>query len=369
MTCRNFLMCPLIYKEHFHEIISDLETQISAYVDPFFIIDEGFYLADSSLSFRKQLFSKWQKRSVVISAGESCKTQKSLEVILDTLLKADPKPSLIVAVGGGALTDVAGLASHLLHRGVPWITVPTTSLGMVDAGLGGKCAINWNGVKNQIGALHYPLAVYSCFEFLGYSLENETVRGGLIEAYKSSLLASDTLRKKILRFSKGQENLASWIQPAAQIKDRVVFFDLDKRYKGLRHLLALGHTVAHGLEMALSQEGLSHAMAVAMGLVVEGCVQQGENQSLQTFFKQMCQDLKELGCRWPNVDESRWQIAIEAMGYDKRRKSEKIPLTKFGNFFEMISLESSPKEGQNYIVEVSLKEIDDAWRACQLIMA
>jgi len=153
----------------------------------------------------------------------------------------------VVALGGGALTDTAGFAAATYLRGVAWVAVPTTLVGQVDAGLGGKTAIDIPQGKNLVGAFHWPARVVIDEELLGTLPERER-RQGLAELIKTQLLAGEELD----------------VRGAAAYKAALCL--RDPRDRGVRNWLNLGHTFAHGLEAAADFD-LPHGEAVALGLL------------------------------------------------------------------------------------------------------
>ncbi|HZQ83176.1 MAG TPA: bifunctional shikimate kinase/3-dehydroquinate synthase [Gaiellaceae bacterium] len=173
---------------------------------------------------------------------------KQLEVVerLWSELTLD-RTGTIVALGGGALTDTAGFAAATYLRGVPWVSVPTTLVGQVDAGIGGKTAIDIPEGKNLVGAFHWPARVV-LDEHLLESLPERERRQGLAELIKTQLLAGDELD----------------VRGAAAYKSALCLRDPHDR--GVRNWLNLGHTFAHGLEAAADFD-LPHGEAVALGLL------------------------------------------------------------------------------------------------------
>jgi shikimate kinase / 3-dehydroquinate synthase len=200
----------------------------------------------------------------------------TVERILGTLVQAGVKRGdTIVAVGGGVLLDVVGLAAALHHRGTAWRSVPTTLLAMVDAALGGKTAVDIDAVRRDIdrdddddgrgdrtlrirnaaGTLHAPTSAHVWPGFLR-SLDEDHLRQGRAEMLKHALLVNDDLDAAVA----GHLDVAL-LARSRGIKRAVVGRDPDERH--LRHALNLGHTVAHGLESGL---GLAHGDAVLHGL-------------------------------------------------------------------------------------------------------
>jgi shikimate kinase / 3-dehydroquinate synthase len=174
---------------------------------------------------------------------------------------------LVIAVGGGAALDAVGFAAATWARGVPWITVPTTILAMVDAAIGGKVAIDRDGAKNAVGAFHHPRAVVCLPELLA-TLPAASARDGLAEVVKAACLASPLLLDALERSQPLGEGLPphlSWlIEQAVRVK--AAYVAADPEDQALRQSLNLGHTYAHGLEAA-SDYQVTHGRAVAVGLL------------------------------------------------------------------------------------------------------
>jgi 3-dehydroquinate synthetase len=177
------------------------------------------------------------------------------------------RDGFVVAVGGGVLTDLAGLAAALYLRGVPWVSVPSTLLAQVDAGLGGKTGANLRAGKNLVGAFHQPRLVL-CDPALLATLPARERWSGLAEVVKCALLDSsmlDACEALLDRAAAGEAAaLAPLIEASLRHKARVVASD--EREGGARSFLNLGHTVGHALEAATGYQRFTHGEAVALGL-------------------------------------------------------------------------------------------------------
>ena len=187
-----------------------------------------------------------------VPAGEAAKTTAVLVHLWDEL--AIGRDGGIVALGGGSTTDVAGFAAATYMRGVGWTAVPTTLVGQVDAGIGGKTAIDLPGAKNVVGAFHWPARVV-CDPSLLTTLPEAERRNGLAEVVKTGLLAGDRVWER----SEPEQ-----VRACAAFKAGVCLCDPHDR--GPRAQLNLGHTFAHALEAAAGYS-LPHGRAVALGLL------------------------------------------------------------------------------------------------------
>lgn len=211
-----------------------------------------------------------------VIADERAKSLATVETLARALsaFGAD-RHSVIVAVGGGITGDVAGLVAATWMRGIRWVQAPTTLLGMVDAALGGKTAVNLaleDGAlaKNMVGAVWQPLAVLSDVSTLA-SLPERSLRAGLAECVKHAILSDAglledcrSLASRVRGDAAARADAARAIARAAQVKLDVVA--RDERESGDRMLLNLGHTFAHAIEAACPGH-LLHGEAVSIGLV------------------------------------------------------------------------------------------------------
>jgi 3-dehydroquinate synthase len=194
--------------------------------------------------------------------GEKGKTLAQLEKAASRLLSAGlTRRSLVVAVGGGAVTDAAGFLAATFMRGVDWVAVPTTLLSMVDAALGGKTGVNLAVAKNAVGAFHPPAAVLADPRALE-TLPPRELRSGLGEVVKYALLEPALLGRVAAVGSRRPG--ADLVAECMAAKLRVV--EEDPTEKGARKLLNLGHTFGHGVEAAGRFERYTHGEAVAVGL-------------------------------------------------------------------------------------------------------
>jgi 5-deoxy-5-amino-3-dehydroquinate synthase len=191
----------------------------------------------------------------VIGTGEAAKSLTTIETLTRGFARQGlTRSDVIVGVGGGMVTDVAGFAAATWHRGTPVVHVSTTLLGMVDAAIGGKTGVNLPEGKNLVGAFWQPSGVICDLAALASLPERET-RCGLGEMSKYHFLTGDDLLSMPL-----DERIARCIE----IKAGVVA--CDEREGGRRALLNYGHTLAHALEIATGHD-LAHGEAVAVGLV------------------------------------------------------------------------------------------------------
>ncbi len=188
-----------------------------------------------------------------LSGGEEAKSLAAVERIWRDLRLG--RDGTLVAFGGGCTTDAAGFAAATYLRGIPWVAVPTTLVGQVDAAIGGKTAVNLPEGKNLVGAFHWPVQTVIDPTLLETLPERER-RAGMAEVVKTGLLAGEPL---------WELPLPALVRRCAAFKAAICLRDPHEH--GERATLNLGHTFAHALESAAGYEGLGHGQAVALGLL------------------------------------------------------------------------------------------------------
>lgn len=210
--------------------------------------------------------------TVVLEPGEDHKNLDSVSMIWNALEEAGAtRKSLVVNIGGGLVTDIGGFAAATFKRGIKFINVPTTLLGAVDAATGGKTAINFNGLKNEIGAFHLPSEVIISALPLS-TLCHEELVSGYAEMLKTGFIADAELYSSLLRMDEvlaDSESLEKAMKRCVEIKETVVAEDPTE--KGLRKILNFGHTAGHAFEsLAIERHShVPHGVAVAHGMLVE----------------------------------------------------------------------------------------------------
>jgi 3-dehydroquinate synthase len=209
--------------------------------------------------------------SKILEPGERSKSLDTAYRLIDWLAEVGmARRDVVVALGGGMIIDTVGWVASAFMRGVPYINVPTTLLAQVDAGIGGKVAVDHNAAKNLVGAFYQPRAVISCLEFLE-TLDPRQARSGLAEAVKKAIIASPELFEFIERHADALVHcrLAAvdpLVRAASTIKCELV--GRDPYEADLRRPLNFGHTVGHAVETTTGYGPVLHGEAVAFGMVV-----------------------------------------------------------------------------------------------------
>jgi 3-dehydroquinate synthase len=229
---------------------------------------------------------------------------------------------LIINLGGGVVTDMGGFIAAVYKRGVDFIQIPTTLLGMVDASIGGKTAIDLGIYKNQLGVFKLPLRIYADQGFLE-TLPDQEILNGFAEMLKHALISSVDMwgdLKAIITLDQMKD--ARRIANSQAVKCQAVLDDpLDN---GQRRNLNFGHTVGHALEgFYLDSLVLSHGHCVALGMVVESQISFAKGFLTQNELLEISTTV----CRWfdiPVLDAESFDSLILLMQNDKKNSTNKI---------------------------------------------
>lgn len=199
-----------------------------------------------------------------VSEGESSKNLTEFGKIQSFLLKNNfTRNDSVVACGGGVPGDLAGFVSACFMRGINFYNFPTTVLSQVDSSIGGKTAVDLDGIKNIVGAFYQPKMVVIDPDVLN-TLPERQISNGLAEAVKMSL-TSDKKLFELFETKDIIENIDEILYKSIEIKRKVV--EKDAKESGLRMILNFGHTIGHGIESGENLHGLYHGECVAIGMI------------------------------------------------------------------------------------------------------
>lgn len=253
---------------------SDMESDFAAQMKIMFSGRSVALVTNTTLAslYREQI-RNWKAElgfvTHVIEDGERYKTLETWSGILDTLLHARlDRKTVIIALGGGVVGDMAGFAAAAFLRGVDYVQVPTTLLAMVDSSVGGKTGVNHEFGKNLIGAFHQPRMVWVDTSYLR-TLPRREFLCGYGEMFKNAFIGGADMfafindNHETLIQGPG-ELLSGAIERSILIKARVV--EADEKESGMRAILNFGHTFAHALEVFFNYEGILHGEAVLWGI-------------------------------------------------------------------------------------------------------
>lgn len=236
--------------------------------------DQICYVADKNCATLPTHLGLIQgENSLLLAVQESHKSLETVQQIWDFLFEHDiTRRGLLVAIGGGVLTDMAGFAAATYKRGIDYVNIPTTLLAMIDASSGGKTGFNYHGLKNSIGAFYPPVETLICPEWI-QTLPTQEFLSGFAEMLKTGLL-NTKLWPQLLQYDLDTMDVAALtplIEQCVGVKERIVA--ADPKEEGLRKALNLGHTFGHALEEILMDNSqlaiLPHGYAVLYGLIAE----------------------------------------------------------------------------------------------------
>jgi shikimate kinase / 3-dehydroquinate synthase len=263
---------------------------------------------------------------VSLTPGEEHKNPAAILSIWEQAQRAGvDRKAVVIGLGGGVATDVAGFAAATWLRGLPWVSVPTTMLGMVDASVGGKTAVDLGEAKNCIGAFWQPARVVCDVSHL----KSEPLRGfrsGLAEVVKTALLGDaallDLLEANAGTLSAEDQDLVQQIVTrCVRVKASVV--SRDPKELGLRASLNLGHTIGHALESCDGYGKLTHGEAVSLGLVAALKLGAHWGVTDRALVDRVTQLLNLLGLP-TNLAEQPLARAAALLGHDKKRGGKSV---------------------------------------------
>jgi 3-dehydroquinate synthase len=268
-------------------------------------------------------------KKVVIPSGEENKKLASVEIIWHFLSQngADRK-SLVVNLGGGMLTDLGGFAASTMKRGIDFVNIPTTLLAQVDASVGGKTGLNFNGLKNEIGVINQPTNVFIDTRFL-QTIDYQNFISGFAEMFKHGFISDADHLEEVINYDLNNRDynlLRKIIANSVAIKDSFVF--RDPMEVGIRKALNFGHTVGHAFEsFALESETpLLHGYAVAYGMIVEMYLSHLKCNLLAETLNHYAYWLIETYGKYP-IDESQFEALYQFMTHDKKNENGTVNFT------------------------------------------
>ncbi len=345
-----------------HDIASALEPLLPDNAD-----EPVFVLTDSNtarlclpLVQRGRLVSA---HIITIESGDENKNLATLTHIWQALVDGGAtRHSLLINLGGGMVTDVGGLAASTFKRGIRFVNVPTTLLGVVDAATGGKTGINFCGLKNEIGSFAQPEAVIIDSHFF-QTLDEKSLLSGYAEMLKHALISdSDLLRDTVALVSEDSSDeplkdlitkrLASsdLIARNLAVKERIIAADPTEH--GLRKVLNFGHTFGHAFESLSHTMGspLPHGFAVMWGMVCElylSCRLLGLNKTILTDFLYLA---KENYGAFPFSCKN-YDALLALMHHDKKNEAQNINFT-------LLAAVGQPKIDQTAPHDLLLEALD-----------
>jgi len=269
---------------------------------------------------------------ITIGAGDVNKNIGTLATVWQALSEQGAtRHSLLVNLGGGMVTDLGGFAASTFKRGIAYINIPTTLLAMVDASVGGKTGINFNGLKNEIGAFAPAECVLIDTTFL-QSLDTANLRSGYAEMLKHGLISTTEHWAELLRFDLDRVDypaLQELVARSVQIKEGIV--EQDPFERGIRKALNLGHTAGHAFESLAMESGrpVLHGYAVAWGMVGELYLAHLQTGFPKDKLRQTVRFIQEHYGAFV-FDCKQYERLFELMTHDKKNEAGIINFTLLG---------------------------------------
>ena len=263
-----------------------------------------------------------ESKSIILPAGEAHKNLETVSRLWKSLLENGlDRKSMVIALGGGVVGDVAGFAASTYMRGIDWIAVPTTLLSMVDASLGGKTGFDLPEGKNLIGSFHPPKLVLADPSLLLTLPERELI-SGMAEVVKHGII-SDLELFELCRNGMDwiKEDLEQVVKRAISVKIKVI--EEDPYEKGIRAALNLGHTVGHAVEL-VSKFELRHGEAIAIGMVAEAKYAERIGVAEKGLAEVIKNTLAGLGLPIEIPKDMQRGDIIQAMRVDKKKNAKSI---------------------------------------------
>ena len=343
-------MSNVIFGKDLYQSIKDflIENKISKTI---VLLDENTAMYCLPHFKKNQTFSY---NLIEIKAGEEQKTIATVQNIWQQMIdySAD-RNSLLINLGGGVITDMGGFAALTYKRGISFINIPTTLLGMVDAATGGKTGIDFEGLKNQIGIIHEPDIIGIDTTFLETLPEREMI-SGMAEVFKYGFIADKLLLENLKSIDLIKPSIEI-IETCVRIKENIV--NQDPNEKSIRKILNFGHTLGHAIEsyyLTKSEDKqLKHGEAIAIGMIMALYL-----SHLKTGLskKELEEGLQILVDRFPMIkinDQDQKKI-ISLLKHDKKNR---------GNDLQFVLLEAIGKPVWNISVnEKDILKVFDIYR-------
>ena len=323
------------YNVILHDKVEDLIKNELAHDEKYFLIIDSV-LANKYESLFRETFSNIYV--CTLKGGEDAKSFGNYERVCKTLLQNEfSKKDIIISMGGGTIGDLAGYVASTYKRGIRLVNIPTTTLSIIDSSIGGKNALNVDGVKNAIGSIYPPEKVLIGFDVLE-TLPMSEYANGLCEALKMGLSLDKSLYD-LFKQEKLEINQA--IRKSILAKKEVV--EKDEMESDYRKVLNFGHTIGHAIELDSSYK-IKHGFAVANGILI---VTKNEE-----FNDELRLILKKMGC--PILKNFEPDKLIASIKNDKKSSSDGVDLVRvheIGNcYIEHVTFDSLKGEISSYVI-------------------
>lgn len=286
------------------------------------IVDENTH--DNCLEYMITSFPELERAEIILlPCGEENKVMEVCFQVWQAFTEYGfGRKDLVINLGGGVVTDMGGFIASIYKRGLKFINIPTSLLGMVDASIGGKTGIDMDRYKNQLGTFSHPTHIFIDPIFL-QTLPEEEIFNGYAEMVKHALIKDVDLWEKI-HVIHSEEELTTIDNIYTSVKIKTDIVDGDPTEKGERKILNFGHTIGHALESYfLDKTAISHGHAVALGMCAEAFISLKRNWISKEVFK----DIEAtITASFPMISLNADEVSavISLMYQDKKNESGKI---------------------------------------------
>lgn len=261
---------------------------------------------------------------IEIEAGEEMKTLETAAQLWEILTEFETdRKALMINLGGGVITDMGGFIASTYKRGIPFINIPTTLLGMCDASIGGKTGIDHQFLKNIIGTFAHPEQIFVFPEFL-QTLPFEELRSGFAEMLKHGLITDEQHWTDLISIEElTPEHVFPFIEKSMKIKQNVVEQDFTEQ--NIRKTLNFGHTIGHALESLFLLKGkpIMHGEAVALGMICETKISFLQDLISEETSNEIVSNIQKY---YPHVDIKAFSVEeiVHLMKNDKKNSAGNI---------------------------------------------
>lgn len=329
--------------ENWDEIVADLSSYYSKII---WIIDEQL---KSNSGFNNL------ENTIYIPAGESSKSFEFYQSILINLNKLEvDRKSILIAVGGGSISDLVGFVAATYLRGIDFAIIPTTILNIIDASIGGKNGINFKATKNQIGTINQPRFIFNYLSILD-KLPIEEISDGFAEIIKYGLIGDADFYTYLTKYSiddfKSNSEFRNRIIETC-VKQKSIIVEEDTFEKDKRRILNFGHTVGHCIE---SLYGLSHGKSVALGMLFAVKLSEKINGIPSTIYTDLIQLYQKYNLP-TKIENFEIEKIFSKLISDKKKEADFIHFVLLRNLGDAEVVKISLVEMNSWL-EISKKEV------------
>ncbi|MBC7696715.1 MAG: 3-dehydroquinate synthase [Burkholderiales bacterium] len=261
---------------------------------------------------------------IELESGEDKKTMETCLQVWGALTDTGAdKKSLLINLGGGVISDLGGFVASTFKRGIDFINIPTTLLSMVDASVGGKTGVDFEGIKNHIGTTYEPKGIFVNPGFLE-TLSERQIKNGYAEIIKIALIADINFWKELKTLKTAKEfQTEKIITKAIALKNVIVKKDLHEKH--IRKSLNFGHTIGHALESALLKQNkdILHGEAIAAGMIMEAEVAQLLKKITKKELKEITDYLASVYQKIKLTKNTK-ALLLQYIQHDKKNENSKL---------------------------------------------